>query len=178
MNEEIKLSSLSLTDTRELVMTLRHVFQHQDRRIFGERNDIHQRRAITTGRINWQRSRGLVVLGTIFLITFLVLMIGLIFPETVRIPEWEQTLNLSPFAASLIRYGSLVSGIAIFILFWFHKRNEIQIMAPTTTLGGIPRSYEEAEKFCFLMVSAMKDQAATAENEPSSPKTADHDWKL
>jgi hypothetical protein len=51
-------------------------------------------------------------------------------------------------------------------------------MAPTTTLGGIPRSYEEAEKFCFLMVSAMKDQAVTAENEPSSPTTADHDWKL
>jgi hypothetical protein len=178
MNEEIKLGCLSLTDKRELVLTLRHVFQHQDRGIFGESHEIIPRHAITTVRISWQRSRGLVVLGTIFLITFLVLMIGSIVPEPVRIPEWEQTLNLSPFAASLIRYGSLVSGIAIFILFWFHKRNEIHIMAPTTTLGGIPRSYEEAEKFCFLMDSAMKDQAATAENEPSSPKTADHDWKL
>ncbi len=137
MNEEIKLGCLSLTDKRELVLTLRHVFQHQDRGIFGESHEIIPRRAITTVRISWQRSRGLVVLGTIFLITFLVLMIGSIAPEPVRIPEWEQT-----------------------------------------TLGGIPRSYEEAEKFCFLMDSAMKDQAATAENEPSSPKTADHDWKL
>ena len=178
MNEEIRIGRLSLTDKRELVLTLRHVFQHQDRGIFGENHEIIPLHAVTTVRISWQRSRGLVVLGTIFLITFLVLMIGSIVPEPVRIPEWEQTLNLSPFGASLIRYGSLVSGITIFILFWFHKRNEIHITAPTTTLGGIPRSYEEAEKFCFLMVSAMKDQAATAENEPSSPKTADHEWKL
>jgi hypothetical protein len=85
-------------------------------------------------------------------------------------------------AMSFIQYGSLLGGIGVYVLFWFAKRNEIEIMAPTATIGGIPRSYEEADKFCALLVSELEDQPrATNKSESeaaSSPKAADHDWRL
>jgi hypothetical protein len=178
MNEEIELGWLRLTDKRDLVLTTRHVLQQQDRGIFGQSHTIIPRHAITSVQISWQRSRGLLVVGTVLLVTYLILMIGSIIAGV----AWEQALNLSSSTISLIEYGSLLAGIGIFILFWFHKRNEIQIMAPTATLEGRPQSYEEAKSFCSLLVSESKGQPTSArksENEPtSSPKAADHDWRL
>jgi hypothetical protein len=182
MNEEIELGALSLTDKSDLVLTAVHVFQHQDRGIFGESRAIIPRKAITTVRISWQRSRGLLVLGAILLATFLVFVISSIFAGPAGMAPWEQVLNLSSSAVSLIQYASLLGAIGIFVLFWFYKRNEIQIVALTGTLGGTPRSYEEAKKFCFLLASESRDQQATAKKSEnaaaSSPATADHDWQL
>ena len=121
-------------------------------------------------------------MGTIVLVIYLILIIGSISGGPVGISSWQQALNLSSSAVSFIEYGLLLGGIGIFVWFWFYKRYEIQIMAPTATLEGIPRSYEEAKKFCSLLVSELKDQPKTAkksENEAESrPKAADHDWHL
>jgi hypothetical protein len=107
-----------------------------------------------------------------------ILMIGSIIAG----PALEQALTMSSLAMSFIQYGSLLGGIGVYVLFWFAKRNEIEIMAPTATIGGIPRSYEEADKFCVLLVSELEDQPrATNKGESeaaSSPKAADHDWRL
>ncbi len=182
MNEGIELGWLRLTDKSDLVLTTLHVLQHQDRGIFGESHAIIPRKAITTVRISWRRSRGLLVVGTILLVIYLILIIGSISGSLVGILSWEQALNLSSSAVSFIEYGLLLAGIGIFVWFWFYKRYEIQIMAPTATLEGIPRSYEEGKKFCSLLVSELKDQPRTAkesENEAEgSPKAADHDWHL
>ena len=182
MNEGIELGWLRLTDKSDLVLTTLHVLQHQDRGIFGESHAIIPRKAITTVRISWQRSRGLLVVGTILLVIYLILIIDSISGGLVGILSWEQALNLSSSAVSFIEYGLLLGGIGIFVWFWFYKRYEIQIMAPTATLEGIPRSYEEAKEFCSLLVSELKDQPRTAkksENEAESrPKAADHDWHL
>jgi len=181
MNEGIELGWLRLTDKSDLVLTTLHVLQHQDRGIFGESHAIIPRKAITTVRISWQRSRGLLVVGTIVLAIYLILIIGPIIAGPVDISSWGQALNLSSSAVSFIEYSFLLGGIGIFVWFWFYKRNEIQIMAPTATLEGIPRSYEEAKEFCSLLVSELKDQptAKKTENEAEgSPKAADRDWHL
>jgi hypothetical protein len=94
----------------------------------------------------------------------------------------EQVLQLSSSAMFSIQYGSLLGGIGLWVLFWFYKRNEIRIMAPTETLGGVPQSYEDAQKFCSLMVSGISDQPATSKDnqkeETGRPKTPEHDWQL
>ena len=178
MKEGGELGWLRLSDKSDLVLTSLHVLQHQDRGIFGESNAIIPRKAITSVRLSWRRSQGLVVLGTILLAIYVIFMIGSIIAG----PAWEQALTMSSLAMSFIQYGSLSGGIGVYVLFWFAKRNEIEIMAPTTTIGGIPRSYEEADKFCALLVSELEDQPrATNKSESeaaSSPKAADHDWRL
>ena len=178
MKEGGELGWLRLTDKSDLVLTTLHVLQHQDRGMFGESHAIIPRKAITSVRLSWRRSQGLVVLGTILLVIYVILMIGSIIAG----PALEQALTLSPLAMSFIQYGSLSGVIAVYVLFWFAKRNEIEIMAPTATIGGIPRSYEEADKFCALLVSELEDQLrATNKSESeaaSSPKAADHDWRL
>jgi hypothetical protein len=178
MKEGGELGWLRLTDKSDLVLTSLHVLQHQDRGIFGESHAIIPRKAITSVRLSWRRSQGLIFLGTILLVIYVSLMIG----SMIAGPAWEQALTLSSLAMSFIQYGSLLGGIGVFVLFWFAKRNEIQIMAPMATLGGRPRSYEEADKFCALLVSELEDQPrATKKSESeavSRPKAADHDWRL
>ena len=178
MKEGGELGWLRLTDKSDLVLTTLQVLQHQDRGIFGESHAIIPRKAITSVRLSWRRSRGLLVLGAILLVISMILTIGLIIEGR----AWVEALTLSPLAMSFIQYGSLLGGIAVYVLFWFTKRNEIQIMAPTATLGGIPRSYEEADKFCALLVSELEDQSGATNKSksevPSRPKAADHEWRL
>jgi hypothetical protein len=178
MKEGGELGWLKLSDKSDLVLTSLHVLQHQDRGIFGESHAIIPRKAITSVRLSWRRSRGLLVLGTILLVISMILTIGLIIEGR----AWVEALTLSPLGMSFIQYASLLGGIAVYVLFWFTKRNEIQIMAPTANLGVIPRSYEEADKFCALLISELEDQSGATnkcESEvPSRPKAADHEWRL
>jgi hypothetical protein len=178
MKEEDELAWLRLTDKSDLVLTSLHVLQHRDRGIFGESHAIIPRKAITSVRLSWRRSRGLIFLGTILLVICMIVTIGLIIQDR----AWAETLAISPLAMSLIQYGSLSGGLVIYVLFWFTKRNEIQIMASTATVGGIPRSYEEADKFCALLVSELEDRRmATNDSESEAAtrmKAADHEWRL
>ena len=175
MKDGGELGWLRLTDKSDLVLTTLHVLQHQDRGIFGESHAIIPREAITSVRLSWRRSRGLIFLGTILLVICMVLTIGLIIEGR----AWVDALTLSPLAMSFIQYGSLSGGLAVYVLFWFTKRNEIQIMAPTATLGGIPRSYEEADKFCALLVSEFEDQPRATNNSKSeAPRMKAAEWRL
>jgi hypothetical protein len=175
MKDGGELGWLRLTDKSDLVLTTLHVLQHQDRGIFGESHAIIPREAITSVRLSWRRSRGLIILGTILLVICMILTIGLIIEGR----AWVDALTLSPVAMSFIQYGSLSGGLAVYVLFWFTKRNEIQIMAPTATLGGIPRSYEEADKFCALLVSEFEDQPRATNNSKSeAPRMKAAEWRL
>jgi hypothetical protein len=175
MKDGGELGWLRLTDKSDLVLTTLHVLQHQDRGIFGESHAIIPREAITSVRLSWRRSRGLIIMGTILLVICMILTIGLIIEGR----AWVDALTLSPLAMSFIQYGSLSGGLAVYVLFWFTKRNEIQIMAPTATLGGIPRSYEEADKFCALMVSEFEDQPRATNNSKSEvPRMKAAEWRL
>ena len=175
MKDGGELGWLRLTDKSDLVLTTLHVLQHQDRGIFGESHAIIPREAITSVRLSWRRSRGLIIMGTILLVICMILTIGLIIEGR----AWVDALTLSPVAMSFIQYGSLSGGLAVYVLFWFTKRNEIQIMAPTATLGGIPRSYEEADKFCALLVSEFEDQPRATNNSKSEvPRIKATEWRL
>jgi hypothetical protein len=182
MNDERELGWLRLTDKSQLVLTTGHVFQHQDYGIFGENRAIIPRRAITTVRLTWQRSRSALLFG---LILFLAAL-GLIIANQMNQPEGI-ALNTRLFAIpsstlSLIQYGLLVTGLALIALFWFHKKNEIQILGGTGSIGGTPVDYEAAEDFCLLLMGASKEPTppvANVEPEPeNSPKTTDPDWRL
>ena len=179
MNEETELAWLKLTDKTNLVLTTLKVFQYQDRGIFGENQTVIPRKAITTVRISWQRSLGLVLLGTILLLTYLGLMIGASIAGPANLPFAE---IFSSAAAAIVQYGSLLGAIALFFGFWFYKRNEIEIMAPNTTIGGTPRSYEEAQNFCSLLVADLSEAPSAGkrgeEKTPTTPDADPADWQL
>lgn len=182
MNDEIELGWLRLADKSQLVLTTRHVFQHQDYGIFGENRAIIPRRAITTVRISWQRSRWAMLLGLILFLGSLALIVGNQINQPDGIAFSTRLFAVSSSTLSLIQYGLLIGGLALIALFWFHKRNEIQILGGTGSIGGTPVSYEDAEEFCLLLMGASKESAPAAANvqpEPeNSPKTADRDWRL
>ena len=178
MNEGAELGWLRLTDKSNLVLTSLHVLQHQDRGIFGESHTIIPRKAITSVQLSWRRSQTLLFLGTMCLVISAIMMVGLM----LRGPAWIEALRLSSTAMSFIQYGLLLGGIGVYILFWAAKRNEIQILTPTANLGGTPVGYEEADKFCALLVSELDAQprvtSKSESEEAISPKTPDHDWRL
>ncbi|MGH7827955.1 MAG: hypothetical protein ACREQ7_22610 [Candidatus Binatia bacterium] len=182
MTEETELGWLRLTAKSNLVVTTLHVFQHEDRGIFGENQTIIPRSAITTVRIGWQRSHSLVLLGAIFIATYLVLVVSSIMAGPAGISIGNQTVDFSSSTVSFIQYGSLAGGIGLLVLFWFYKRNEIQIMAPSGTLGGTPNSFEEAEQFCSLLVPGLREPPATAKKAnkeaESTRQAADREWHL
>jgi hypothetical protein len=182
MDEEIELGSLKLTDKSELVATTLHVFQYQNRGIFGESKTVVTRSAITTVQVGWQRSRWLVLLGTIFVLAYLILWLGFIITGPAAIHWLNGILSLSSSAVSSIQYGFLIGGSGLLLLFWFDKQAEIQIRASTATMGGTAKSYEEAQKFCALFVSCLSARPAAAKKAVTKvaiePRPADRDWKL
>ena len=185
MNEDIELGWLRLTDKTQLVLTTRHVFQHQDYGIFGENRTIIPRRAITTVRLGWQRSRWAMFLGFILLVGSLALIIGNQIKQPNGLPFGiDRFIVAAPSTWSLIQYGLLIAALALFALFWFHKRSEIQIVASTGSIGGRPLRYEDAEEFCLLLFGPSREAvpaAPVAEPESgaeASAKQSDRDWRL
>jgi hypothetical protein len=182
MSEERELGWLRLTDRSQLVLTTGHVFHHQDYGIFGENRAIIPRRAITTVRLSWQRSRWALVFGLILFLASLALIIANQMNQPEGIAFNTRLFAVSPSTLSLIQYGLLVAGLALIALFWFHKKNEIQILGGTASIGGTPVNYEDAEDFCLLLMGAGKKPAQAVTNvepEPeNSPKTTDPDWRL
>ena len=182
MEDERELGWLRLTDKSQLVLTTGHVFQHQDYGVFGENRAIIPRKAITTVRLSWQRSRGALVLGLILFLASLAMIIANQMSQPEGITLNTRLFAVSPSTLSWIQYGLLIAGLALIALFWFHKRNEIQILGGTGSIGGTPVNYEDAEEFCLLLMGAGKKAAPTIANvepEPeNSPKTTDPDWRL
>jgi hypothetical protein len=183
MNEENELGWLALTDKSRLVLTSLYVFQHHDRGMFGDSHEILPLTAITTLRLSWRRSGALVLLGSILVVVFLVLMTSSFVAAPGQQPFAEKLLNLSATAVFVVQYAALLAAVGIFVAFWFYKRHEVQIMASTGSVGGAPRSYEEARKFCSLVITALTDRPAAAasidKDEPATPpKDVDRDWKL
>lgn len=182
MNEEIELAWLRLTDKSQLVLTTRHVFQHQDYGIFGENRGIIPRHAITTVRIGWQRSRWAMLLGVILLVSSLALIVHNQINQGNELTFTSRLLFISSSTLWWLQYGLLAAGLALIALFWFHKRSEIHIGAVNGGIGGTPVKYEDAEEFCLLLMGAGKEpMPATPKAEPepdASPKTTDRDWRL
>jgi hypothetical protein len=182
MNDESELAWLNLTDKTRLVLTSLYVFRHQDGGIFGASHEIVPLRAITTIRLSWRRSRGLIVLGAVALLAFLSLLISAMTAAAGERPFVEQLLNLSASTVSFIEYGALVAAVALFVLFWLCKSHEVQIMAPNGSVGGTPRSYEEARKFCSLVISELTNHRPAPTSVESEPAVAaqpdDRDWRL
>ncbi len=182
MNDERELGWLRLTDKSQLVLTTGHVFQHQDHGIFGENRAIIPRRAITTVRLSWQRSRSALLFGLILFLASVALIIANQMNQPEGISFDTRLFAVSSSTLSLIQYSLLIAGLALMALFWFHKKNDIQIIGGTGSVGGTPANYEDAEEFCLLLMGARKEPAPAAANvepEPeNSPKTTDPDWRL
>jgi len=117
MKDGGELGWLRLTDKSDLVLTTLHVLQHQDRGIFGESHAIIPREAITSVRLSWRRSRGLIIMGTILLVICMILTIGLIIEGR----AWVDALTLSPVAMSFIQYGSLSGSLAVYDFVLVHQ---------------------------------------------------------
>jgi hypothetical protein len=182
MDEPIELGWLKLTDKSELVVTPLHVIHCQNRGLLGESQTAISREMLTAVRVGWQRSRWLMWLGTILVLVYFVFTIGFIMAGPAGLPLINNTLNLSSSTVSSIQYGALLGGIGMLLLFWFDKQAEIQITASTVSVGGTAKSYEEAQRFCSLLVSCIRARPAagkrTAPEITIEPKPVDRDWKL
>jgi hypothetical protein len=177
--EEVERGWLKLTNDSNLVLTSRHVLQYTDRGTLGESRTIIPRHAVTTVRIGWRRSRTLLLLAALLLGAFLLLIFGSLYGS----PGWLDlgSLNLSSSTVALIPYLFLIAGVILFLLFWFHERTEIEIAAPSGTIGGVVKNYDEAETFCrFLLAETVEKTTEIPEDsEPATrPKTAGSDWQL
>jgi hypothetical protein len=188
MKEEIELGWLALADGSRLILTSFYVLHHQDKGAFGDHHEMLPLRGITTLRLSWRRSRALLALGVLLLVIFVLLL-----ASTLTVAPGEQSLaqrllNLSARTLFAVQYGALAGALLSFVGFWFYKLNDLQIMASTGSVGGTPRSYEDAQNFCSLVISELtgnsapalerRKEPAPAPKTPSTPKTADPDWQL
>jgi hypothetical protein len=159
MNEQIELGWLRLSDKSDLVLTSLHVFQYRNRGTFGEVKTMVPLPAITT----------------------VAIVFGSFIADSAEMPSYLRDL-FSSSVVSVVQYGSLLGAIGIFVLFWFYKQNEIQIITSTGTLGGIPKSYQDAQKFCDLLVSGIKEPLAPGERDEKEPEgqgeEAESEWHL
>jgi len=185
MKDEVELGWLKLTDNSELVLSAGHISQQQDSGIFGESRTIIPREAITAVRLSWQRSRGALIMGVLLLLGCLIFLLRELLSVSSLISRAAQVLNLSTSTLSFIQYALLIAGIGLLVLFWFYKRYEIQITSAGASIGGNPRSYDDADKFCSLLLSGARELPPVAKaprreeiEQPPESETDPSDWRL
>ena len=136
MTQEIELARLVMADSSNLVLTNQNVYQRTNRGWIGQTTVIIPRAAITSVKLEWRRSLGLLNFGLVLLI--------------VSVPL--QFLEL-PFSVPYYVAPALaVLGVALMLLS-IVKSKVIQIMAPSAAIGGRPRNYDDAQSFCSLILS-------------------------
>jgi hypothetical protein len=185
MKDEVELGWLKLTDNSDLVLSAGHISQQQDSGIFGESRTIIPREAITAVRLSWQRSRGALIMGVLLLLGCLIFLLRELLSVSSLISRAAQVLNLSTSTLSFIQYALLIAGIGLLLLFWFYKRYEIQITSAGASIGGNPRSYDDADKFCSLLLSGARELPPVAKaprreeiEQPPESETDPSDWRL
>jgi hypothetical protein len=138
MTQEIELARLSMADSSNLVLTNQNVYHRTNRGWIGQRNVIIPRATITTVKLEWRRSLGLLNFGLVLLM--------------VSVPL--QFLELPFFLPSYVAPTLAGLGVVLMLLS-IVKSKVIQIMAPSAAIGGTPRNYDDAQRFCSLVLSAM-----------------------
>jgi hypothetical protein len=113
---------------------------------------------------------------------YLVLLFGGMIVEPGGISLSTRVFSLSSPTMTAVQYVLLIAGLALLVWFWFHKRYEIQIMAPGVSLSGTPANYEDAERFSILLLSGVRTPPAASNKTEDAPETAssksDPDWQL
>jgi len=180
MDEETEIGWMTLADRSELVLTASYVVQRADRGIFGASQIVMRRSAITSVRVGWQRSRGLLVTGVALLAVYVLVTLGSILaPE--RWPQLAEIFKSAGAVLAAIQYGALAGGIGFVALFWLDRQPQIEIRATTESLGGVARSYEEAQEFSWLLMPELTRDSGTrpAREDLKAPReAADQDWRL
>jgi hypothetical protein len=165
MSKEIELGHVAVTDRRGrssyLILTNYRIYHHKEGSIFGSSKTFIPHEAITSVQLGWRRLWWILALGLILLAICIFSMV--------------QGLE------SLLQYGLLLGSLSMFLLFWFYRTSDIQIMSPTETLGGSPDNYDDGRKFCELLLSALDEDAAgdTEGAVKTSRKSASEaEWRL
>ncbi|HWO41227.1 MAG TPA: hypothetical protein VNO43_05435 [Candidatus Eisenbacteria bacterium] len=181
MDEETEIGWMTLADRSELVLTASHVVQRAERGIFGASQIVMRRDAITSVRVSWQRSRGLLVAGVALVALYvLVTLSSQLVPG--RWPQLAEVFKQAGAALAAIQYGALAGGIGFVALFWLDRQPQIEIRAGAESVGGVARSYEEAQEFSWLLLPELtRDSGARlrAGDDLKPPREAtDQDWRL
>lgn len=165
MSKEIELGHLAVTDRRGrssyVVLTNYRVYHQSEAGVFGSNTIFIPHKAITSVQIGWRRVWWILILG-------LILLGGCIFSFIVSLE-------------AILQYGLLIAGLAMLLLFWFHKASDIQIMSPTATVGGRPDKHDDGRRFCDLLLAAMEEEAIGKIEEAitaTKKKTSEAEWRL
>ncbi len=184
MAQEVELGRLAVVDpsgvSAEIVLTNLRVYQNKDSGIFGYNVTIIPYSAITTVRVGWRRAFWVLLAGLI------VFVLGL-FSVVIDVQSLLLSSQLSGSAQAatylhFVRYLLLLVGAGLLLVFWFWKRSEVQIMAPTVTIAGRPKNHAEGQRFCDLLLSIMHEpvtEGAGEEKEAGATKeSAEKEWRL
>lgn len=165
MSKEIEIGHLAVTDRRGrssyLVLTNYRVYHQREGSIFGSSKTFIPHKAITSIQIGWRRLWWILALGLILLGGCVFSVIG----------------GFEP----LLQYGVLLGSLGMFLLFWFYRASDIEIMSATATIGGKPDKHDDGQKFCDLLLSVLDEEAVEPMEEArtvSKKKTSEADWRL
>ena len=165
MTQEIELARLLMADNSNLVLTNQNIYQRTNRGWIGRATVIIPRAAITSVKLEWRRSLGLLNFGLVLLIV------------SVPLQFLELPFSVPYYVAPAVA----VLGVAVLLLS-IVKSKVIQVMAPSAAIGGAPRNYDDAQKFCSLILSAKNDPPPSAvgnEKTAANKRDAvDSQWHL
>jgi hypothetical protein len=150
MDQKIRSQRLEMGDHSEMLLTDFAVHLDKNLGFYGNSSIRIPLRAITSIRVGWQRSGGLLFLGIIFFGLWGFLLFG----ETV----WQQGHKFLSSYGMVGQYIFLVAALGVVALYFFYKPSHIQITAPTATIEGAPKSHEAARTFCDLVLWRIKEQ--------------------
>lgn len=150
MDQELELKRLEMAEHSEMLLTDFAVHLDKKLSFYGNSSVRIPLGAITSVRVGWQRSGGLLFLGIIFFALWAFLLFG----ETV----WEPGYRFLSSYGRPGQYIFLFAALGVLALYFFYKPCHIQITAPTATIEGTPKSYEDATTFCDRVLLRIKEQ--------------------
>lgn len=165
MAQDVEVARLAMTDRSDVVLTTHHVSRRKDSGWRGENSVIIPREAITSVSLEWHRNLGFIIAGAI------VLLISLA-PQVFTLP-FSLPVFVQPTVAAV--------GVAIMLLSLIRSKS-IQIAGPTAAIEGEPDDYEDAEKFCDLLLTGTKERPPGGKNNElevrSKHEATDSKWQL
>jgi hypothetical protein len=165
MAQDVELARLAMTDRSHIILTNHHVSRRKNSGWRGKNGVIIPREAITSVSLEWHRNLGFIIAGA------LVLLVSLA-PQVFTLP-FSLPVFVQPTVAAV--------GVAITLLSLI-KSKTIQIASPTAAIEGEPDDYEDAEKFCDLLLTGTKERPPAGKNDemevPNKHPPVDSKWQL
>ena len=179
VKQEIELQRLPMSDGSELVLTTYASHQHNDRGIFGKSIITIPHTSVSVLKIGWKRLEWALILGVILSACWGIVALA-VFSGSSKLLG---TLSISDRLLRWGLYGLALLAGGSFTLFGFWKRREIWIMAPSASIGGVPKNWNDALAFheglhSVLRGAGPQGNETKKEQQAKREQPSDTGWEL